>query len=156
MVLHKKYLIFPLRLSFSMLLQPPKKFIKTDIKNIQQKLDLETTLPYSCSRLKRIKCYWHFRLIGWFLFCFRLSLSWLTNSTYLLVRTKVMKITNTCSTQCKYSRGNLVMPIFVFFVKTLLLLRFQRSDRDQMKDMKILHSMVLLDFWYSSLYLINK
>ena len=25
-----------------------------------------------------------------------------------------------------------------------------------MKDMKILHSMVYLDFWYSSLYLINK
>ena len=47
----------------------------------------------------------------------------------------------------RYSRRNLVMPIFVFFfVKTLLLLRFQSSDRDQMKDMKILHSMANLDF----------
>ena len=42
------------------------------------------------------------------------------------------------------------MPMYVakisFFVKTLLILRFQTSDRDQMKDMKILHSMVHLDF----------
>ena len=45
---------------------------------------------------------------------------------------------------------------FHFFVKTLLLLRFQSSVRDQMKDMKILHSMVHLDFSYSSLYFINK
>ena len=42
-----------------------------------------------------------------------------------------------------YSRRNLVMPIFV---KTMLLLQFQSSDRDQMEDMKILHSMVHLDF----------
>ena len=47
---------------------------------------------------------------------------------------------------CMYSRRNLVMPIFVFFVKTLLLLQFQSSGRDQMKDIKILHSMVHLDF----------
>ena len=42
------------------------------------------------------------------------------------------------------------MPMYVakisFYVKTLLILRFQTSDRDQMKDMKILHSMVHLNF----------
>ena len=46
----------------------------------------------------------------------------------------------------RYSRQNLVMQIFVFFVKTLLLLRFQSSNRHQMKYMKIRHSMVHLDF----------
>ena len=57
----------------------------------------------------------------------------------------------------KYSRCNLFSHSnFRFFVKTLLLLRVQSSDRYQMKDMKILHSMVYLDFWYSSLYLKNK
>ena len=45
---------------------------------------------------------------------------------------------------------------FRFFVKTLMLLWFKSSDRYQMKDMQILHSMAYLDFWYSSFYLINE
>ena len=40
-------------------------------------------------------------------------------------------------------------------MKTLSLKQFQSSDLDQMKDIKILHSMVHLDFLYSSLYLIK-
>ena len=58
-----------------------------------------------------------------------------------------------------YGWGNLDMPIYVakisFFVKMLSIYHFPSSDRDQMKDMKILHSMVHLDFWYSSLFYEN-
>ena len=52
-----------------------------------------------------------------------------------------------------YGWGNLSMPIYVtkisFFVK-MLLYHFQSSDRDQMKDMKILHSTLSNRFWWGN------
>ena len=38
------------------------------------------------------------------LFFSRLSRNWLTSSTFSLVRTKAMRITNTCSAQCKWKK----------------------------------------------------
>ena len=46
------------------------------------------------------------------LFFSRLSRNWLTSSTFSLVRTKAMRITNTCSAQCKWKKTH-------FFVKRM-------------------------------------
>ena len=54
-----------------------------------------------------------------------------TRSSYFFLRFALLKSMAVQST--KSSHAN-----FRFFVKTLLFLRFQSSDRDQMKDMKIL------------------
>ena len=53
-----------------------------------------------------------FNLIRFFSLFSRLSRNWLTSSTFSLVRTKAMRITNTCSAQCKWKKKH-------FFVKRM-------------------------------------